>query len=308
MPSTPEAPPVDDREASDPTYDTLLRRRNLFGAIAAFFFVLVVISGVLDETTSVQVDRSFPVGAAPRLVLHDGVSGGLRGGIEVHVGASDRILVQGKVHGTWRVQYVLQQHGDDVVIDVQSRSLLGWLAFLGPARFTVTAPAATKLDIDTRAAAIDIQGIVGGGSVRTSNGMVRLDGDGGHPFKVSTSNGAITATGFDGSADFETTNGAITVQGGRGSFVLTTTNGAVVLDAELLSTGQHKATTTNGAVTVRLRGEPSLRIDAHTTNGAVVVNRSITVTNHQRNVFTGTIGAGTGELVLRTTNGQIVIE
>jgi len=298
----PDDPPID-----DPILESLARRRNVAAAFAVFFFLIIVVTGALDLTTAVTEDRTFTVGASPRLIVHDRVGGGLRGAIEVHAGADSRLRVEGEVHGTWRVRYRLEQRGDDVVIEVYPRPFLGWLNLLGPARFTVTAPAQTRLDIQSVSAPIEVQGIAGGGSVRTTNGGIHLDGAKGILSAVTT-NGAVIATGFDGSATLQTTNGAIDVHGGRGSFDVTTTNGAIVLDAELDSRGRHRAETTNGSVSVRLHGEPSLRVDARTTNGAVLAHRAVAIREQATNSLTGTIGAGEGTLSIHTTNGRIVIE
>src|SRR5574341_1126187 len=146
---TSDTPPIAERDEFDPTYATLIRRRNLFAVLAALCLAIIVGTGVLDVATTVHEDRSFPVGASPRLIVRDGVGGGLRGGIEVRAAGGDRIRVEGKVHGTWRVRYVLEQRGDDVVIEAYPRPLLGWLSLLGPARFVVTAPPQTRLDIES---------------------------------------------------------------------------------------------------------------------------------------------------------------
>jgi len=308
MPSaTSDPPPVVDPLDVDLTYETLVQRRNLFAAIAALLLIVIVVTGVLDVATTVDDDRSFIAGASPRLIVRDGVGGGLRGGIEVRAGDRDRVRVEGKVHGTWRVRYVLDQRGQDVVIEAHPRAFLGWLSLLGPARFTVTAPAETRLDIESRSAPIDVQRIAGGGSLRTTNGTIRLDGVKGH-LSAATTNGAITAAAFDGTATLHTTNGAIDVQASRGTFDVTTTNGAVMLDAELEPGARHRAEATNGCVTVRLRGAPNLRVDARTTNGAVVTSRPLTVRERTANALAGTIGSGEGELSVRTTNGKIAIE
>jgi putative adhesin len=292
---------------ADPTYEALIRRRNFFGVSAAALLGLAILTGILDATTGVNVDRSFAVGAAPHLIIHDGVSGGLRGNIEVRAGGTERVQVEGKVHGTWRVRYVLEQRGNDVVIDVRPRFLLGWLGFLGPARFVVTAPAGTSLDIDTSRGPITVQGIDGGGTLHTTDGTIRVDGGGG-TLSVTTTNGPITAVRFSGAARFQTTNGSIDVQGSSGRFDLTTTNGAIILDAALRDGVPHRAMTTNGAVSVRLRGEPNVRLDARTINGAVRVSRPIVATERTTHAVTGVLGTGDGELVVRTTNGGITIQ
>ena len=285
----PTAPPrISERRYADLANeeDVLIRRRNFFGAAAAFFLILMVVTMVLDALTTVNEDRSFHAGATPRVVIRDAVGRGLRGGLEVRAGGADRIRVEGKVHATWRVHYVLEQRGEDVVIEVEPRPLIGWLGLLGPARFVVTAPAATRLDIETSRAPIKIQGVTGGGVLRTTNGPVHLVGAGGQ-LTAATTNGPIAMDGFDGTAELRSTNGPIDVQGSRGTF-----------DVQ----------TTNGGIAVRLRGEPNLRIDAQSTNGPVTTRRPITDSHGNGHTLSGSIGPGDGELSLRATNGPITIE
>ncbi len=308
MPSVPsDTPPVADTRGADATYESFVRRRNLFAVIAGLFLAVMVITGVLDVMTTVYEDRSFSVDASPRLIVRDGVGGGLRGGIDVRAGDGGRMRVEGKVHGTWRVRYVIEQRGEDVLVEAYPRALLGWLSLLGPSHFTITAPAQTRLDIESVSAPIDIQRIAGGGALQTTNGNINLDNARGR-LSATTTNGSITAAGLDGTATLRTTNGAIDVRDSRGTFDVATVNGGIVLDAELEPGGHHRAETTNGRVSVRLRGEPNLRIDARAVNGAVTASRPIATGERASNALAGTIGAGEGQLVLRTTNGRIAIE
>jgi len=159
---------------ADPVYKSLIWRRNFFGALAAVFLFLSAVTAVLDFTTTVRVNRTFAVGPSPHLIVRYGVGGRLRGGITVHAGDDAHLHVEGKVHGTWRVRYVLEQRGDDVVIEAQPRPFLGWLSVLGPARFAITAPAQTRLDIDSSSAPIEVERIAGGGALRATNGTIRL--------------------------------------------------------------------------------------------------------------------------------------
>lgn len=293
------------RPARDPV-QTLRRRRNLFGGLALLFLAIIVGTAVLDEVTSVSEDSTFVVGPSPRLVIRDHVGGGLRGGIDVRAAAGERIHVEGEVHGTWRVRYAVEQLADGVGITVEPRPFLGWLSLLGPARFTITTPPGTRLDVESSSAPIEVHGVAGGGALRTTNGGMHLVDVRG-ALSAETVNGGIGAAGLDGPVELHTVNGSIVVERSRGSFVAKTTNGSITLDAEL-DQGRHSLETTNGAVTVRLRGEPSLRVGARTTNGAVVTGRPMSAAKHRPNELSGTIGGGAGELSIRTTNGAITID
>jgi hypothetical protein len=217
----------------DPAYGARLRRRrNLAAASAGVLLAMVVATGVLDAATTAHEDRTFTVGAAPRLVIRDGVGGGLRGGIVVHAGAPGVVHVEGKVHATWRVHYVLEQQGDQVLVEARPGAFLGWLSLLGPARFSVTAPPETRLDVESRSAPIDVQGIDGGGSLATTHGNVR----------------------------------------------------------------------------VRLGESPSLRLDVRTTDGTITASRPLTAAEQTPTALVATVGAGAGELRIRTTSGSITVE
>jgi len=217
----------------DPAQATRLRRRrNVAAASAGVLFAMVVATGVLDPVTTVHEDRTFTVGAAPRLVVRDGVGRRLRGGIAVRAGAPGVVHVEGKVHATWRVRYVLAQRGDEVLIEAQPRPFLGWLDFLGPARFTVTAPPETQLDVESRGAPIEVQGMVGGGALATTRGdvRVRLGESPSLRLDARTTDGTITAS-RPLTATEQTPTALVAVLGaGAGALRIRTTSGAITVE------------------------------------------------------------------------------
>jgi hypothetical protein len=284
----PDSAPADARPAADPTYVALRRRRNLFGALALFFLGVMIVTGLLDAATTVREDRSFTVGPSPRLVLRNDVSGGLRGGIEVRAGDADRLNVNGKVHATWRVRYVLEQRGDDVVIDVRRAH---------PRRARSARAGAVRGDRARRHAA----------RRRDAPRPDHRAGDRGRRHAALEERRDPPRRRRRPSHRHHHQR-RDRRRRSRGTFDLATTNGKIVLDAELEAGERHRVVTTNGEVRVRLRGEPSLRVDARTVNGAVVARRPIEARERAGNALAGTIGSGEGELSLRTTNGAVVIE
>ena len=53
----------------------------------------------------------------------------------------------------------------------------------------------------------------------------------------------------------------------------------------------------------------AMRVDASTTNGSVNTDLPVTTTEMRHHMLRGTVnGGGSGEMVLRTTNGSISIE
>jgi len=229
--STSDAPPATRR--LDPAYGARLRRhRNLAAASTGLLLAVAVLTGVLDAATTVHEDRTFTVGAGPHLVVRDGGGGGLRGGIAVHAGAPDVVHVEGKVHATWRVRYVLARRADEILIEARPRPFLGWLSLLGPARFTVTAPPDTRLDVESRSAPIEVQGLAGGGSLETTHGdvRVRLDGSPSLRLEARTIDGAITASRVLTVSE-RTPNALVaTMGGGAAELRIRTTSGAITIE------------------------------------------------------------------------------
>ena len=193
---------------------------------------MVVLTGVLDAATTRREDRTFTVGTSPRLVIRDGVGGGLRGGIVVNAGAPDVLHVEGKVHATWRVQYVLAQRANEVSIEARPRPFLGWLNLLGPARFTVTAPSDTRLDVESSSAPIEVRGIAGGGSLQTTHGdiRVRLDGSPSLRLEARTTGGAVTASRRLTVSEQTPHALVATMGGGAAELRIRTTSGAITIE------------------------------------------------------------------------------
>jgi hypothetical protein len=145
-------------------------------------------------------------------------------------------------------------------------------------------------------------------------------------FVARTSNGGITAEGMTADVDARSTNGNIRILGAR-TVSARTTNGSVNVRSERLSSvattnGRITAhvdsvdprapmslTTSNGTITLTLPGSASAAVDARTSNGRISSEIPLTIAGtSRRDRLTGRIGAGAGEIRLRTTNGGITLQ
>jgi Toastrack DUF4097 len=144
--------------------------------------------------------------------------------------------------------------------------------------------------------------------LQTSNGDLQIKGTSGD-IDGQTVNGGIEVRSVSGPVDVSTTNGNIRLASVGGEMHAETTNGDVA--AELMQVGQEvELTTTNGDVKVFLPGAAKAEIDASTTNGRVRVGYPIQREGGSTaRTLHGRIGGGGGPtLLLRTTNGNIVVD
>ena len=159
------------------------------------------------------------------------------------------------------------------------------------AAFTITAPAATAVSIQTTNGAITVSNTVG-------------------DIAASTTNGAITLSGTDGTASLATTNGALEVDVHRGGVEGKTTNGAVECDITTLGPAEDVILeTTNGTVTLWLPADVSAVVDATNTNARIFVLgfTSVVYDKLEEHHVRARIGSGASSVTITTTNGSITV-
>jgi len=157
--------------------------------------------------------------------------------------------------------------------------------------YYVQVPSRTGLHLATSNGEVHVRGIVGEVAAKTQNGSIDVMSVAG-PVRVSTTNGSIRVLGVDGSAKAVTTNGTVTAE------LRSVTGGGPV-----------ELSTTNGDVMLMLPSDIKATLDASTTNGRVSVGYPVERGEGSRGYRSvqGTIAGGGTPLVLRTTNGNIVI-
>ena len=157
--------------------------------------------------------------------------------------------------------------------------------------YYVQVPAQTDLTLETSNGDLQVKGTSGDIDGQTVNGGVEVRSVSG-PVEVSTTNGNIRLASVSGSARAETTNGEVAAE-------LTRVGGS----------GRIELTTTNGDVNVILPDPVRATLDAMTTNGRVRVGYPIErESGSTARTLRGRIGGGGVTFVLRTTNGNIVVD
>jgi hypothetical protein len=157
--------------------------------------------------------------------------------------------------------------------------------------YYVQVPVATDLVLETSNGDLQIKGTSGDLDGQTVNGGIEVRSVSG-PVEVSTTNGNIRLASVSSTTHAETTNGEVAAE-------LTQVGGA----------GQVELSTTNGDVKVFLPAGVKVSLDATTTNGRVRVGYPIErESGSTARTLRGRIGGGGVTFLLRTTNGNIVVD
>jgi len=300
------------------------------GTLIALGIVLVVLAAVAflggagaEGQVVQQVTRSFVLEPGQALTVV-----GRNGPItyEVWNGEAVRIEATAEAPGLARALWRLVGGGDVVHFSqdasgVEARadartSLLGWADF--KVRFHILVPRewAGEVRLTSANAHITATGLAGEAVLRTSNGPIAVQGMVG-TLEARTSNGSISLADVYGSVTAVASNGAVTIAGGHlaGNGRVQTSNAPIELRAGLAPDASYDVTTTNGAVRALLP-DPDVAVELTAMNGqissaadmVVAARERERVAGRERERLAGRIGAGTAQLRIRTSNGEIALE
>lgn len=142
------------------------------------------------------------------------------------------------------------------------------------------------------------------GRVRTRNGSVEVTDVGGDP-EIRSSNGRVTAQNVDGTVSLSTSNGRVTARNVAGLAGASTSNGAIDVDVPSID-GSVTIETSNGAIDAAIASDLDATVSASTTNGSVDIHDlDLSSVGTGRTDVEGTLGEGTHDLSIETTNGSI---
>lgn len=285
--------------ASKILHRSLFSFGSLVGATVAIVLLLSATVGCTPGPTETRED-SFTVAGYARLVVKSE-----NGNIVVNAGAGNEVLIKATLTDAPRVKYELSQVGDSVIVDVKT-SRQWWISTGAGVDITITTPSHTDVELESSNGFIELQGLKGSGSLRTSNGKVILDtvqGD----FDVRTSNGRIEVSSMSGDGIFKTSNSKVDLRDVDGEYNVETSNSPIFFSGNMTAGGSNTLITSNGAVTVELTGTPSVVLDAETSNGEVTSELPILATITREERLVDKIGNGEAELYIRTSNSNVTI-
>jgi hypothetical protein len=158
--------------------------------------------------------------------------------------------------------------------------------------YTVTAPRAANVSVDTR------------------NGRIRIDGVGGR-VAVESTNGSIDLYDVPGETVARSTNGRIAIKESGGNVSARTTNGSIniALQRDVASIDKIHARSVNGSVSVAVPAGAGFDFHGRTVHGSVGCDFDLADARaRSKKELEGRAGAGGPRVELQTTNGSLKLE
>ena len=264
------------------------RRSPWLGCLIVFIIILFLCSGLVVVGTVLgfglgiggslrnsvtEPTHTFAVGESPALTLTSNA-----GSVTVNSGNTNRIVVQAKKYASFggnlnNVQINYSQSGNTVNVTAQSSGTFNFFNATS-VDFTITAPPATDLQINTNAGSVKVNGISGKMSLVSNAGSI-----------------GVTQASLTGSSTFKTNAGSINFNGAIGT------------------TGTYDFETNAGSIDMTLTGTPSFHLNASTDVGSINTNFPVTVNRSTAGAtMNGDVGtAPQATLTLKTNAGSITL-
>lgn len=173
--------------------------------------------------------------------------------------------------------------------------------------FTVRVPSGLRLRAGSGNGDVSV---TGGTEVvaRSGNGQVDVS-SAASQVRASSGNGRVTVQGAKGPVEATTGNGDVRVSTALGPVTASSGNGDIDVDIEAISGAPDMAFSTgNGRITVAVPASFGAQLETHTGHGEVSIDFPLTTQGTiRRSSLRGTIGAGGGQLVMRSGNGDLVV-
>jgi len=243
---------------------------------------LFATSSAYAARATVSSQQDFKVGAHPTIIVDS--SGG---SVELAAGAAGSVHVDVQRQAdsedqARKLEVQLKQEGNTIRISYKHKSF-GWHDS-GSVRFSITAPADAKLDVDTGGGSVGARGFSGG-------------------IKVETGGGTIDIDSASGAVDLRSGGGGIEVRHMNGSVEVSTGSGSVRVEGTL--SGKNRIETGGGSIHVAIPEASKLAVDASTGGGSAHNDFGLASERHSGS-FHGTIGDGSGgSLEIHTGGGSI---
>jgi len=175
----------------------------------------------------------------------------------------------------------------------------------GSANLCVKVPRQMQVAVSAANGRIDVEGIRGLVSARSSNGSANVTdvvGD----VEVATSNAKVTCKGIRGKLTARSSNGKIEIGRHRGSVDASTSNGLIRAGVEEVGKEGVALATSNGRIVLELPEDVDVDVDMRVDNGIIRNDRAFDQTSRDSNGrLVGRLGHGGVLVKLRTSNGSI---
>ncbi len=207
-----------------------------------------------------------------------------------------------------QIEVKLEPSGRGLVVVIQKPVMIHNAGY--GVSLAVTAPTQTSLELVTSDGSVDITDIQGTIVATTSDGSIRvidIQGD----VKLKTSDGSIRVAEMRGdSLEVRTSDGGIRCEDiVVARLIGHTSDGSVhvACAAGAPQAPEMAVTTSDGSITLVAPPDLSAVIDASTSDGSIRTSLPVTIEGRVGKSLHGTIGAGEGQITLRTSDGSITI-
>ena len=227
----------------------------------------------------------------------------------------DRVRIRSSGDGleAWADMRILVPQGQEIAVywgvgEATIRNVNGQLLFDGSATHVTASGTRGPLSVDVGSGRVEVTSAEGDVDVDTGSGNVEINGVNGDNLRVDTGSGRVTANGVNvttldidtgsGRIDIDrTTARDITLDTGSGSISVIATENARDIQID----------TGSGSVTVGLPSSFGAEVELDTGSGGIDMDLPLTVRRWSRDHVTGTLGDGSGRLVVETGSGSIRI-
>jgi hypothetical protein len=243
-----------------------------------------------------RIERTFEVGRAPDLKIDN-----FAGRVTVHAGegSSIRVIAVKKGPGSGdRIQVTMEEREGGLLIKTEKPRGLSSASV----DLDITAPPGTRLDLDTGAGSVSVEGIQGGAGVHTGSGSITaLDLAG--RVKLDSGSGSVTMEGVRGEIDAHTGAGSMEARGAAGRVSLDSGSGSIAYQGA--PAGDCRFETGSGSITLELPADLSMEVQLDTGSGTIDAGFDVVGTVSRKEVE-GVVGDGSqGSIRAHTGAGSI---
>jgi hypothetical protein len=281
-------------------------------------FVGDFVGDVGGDSYSETVEERFTFKETPRLRVRN-VSGettvtaaGAPG--EIRVVARKRVSASSEDRAKRLLKNLevrMEKHGDELLVEPhlyeQER---GWIDLFRGKRFRVdfdiTVPKECAVDAQTVSGDLSVEGVRGPVEIQSVSGDVRLDDVQG-PMRLKSVSGDVDCRRYVGHLEGNTVSGDVTIAAARlRSTQLHTVSGDVEIEGQLDPRKEHRFKSISGDVELAL-AEPDATIEYRTASGDVECELPARVVRRGRKEYSVVIGAGRGQITVKTVSGDLTV-
>jgi DUF4097 and DUF4098 domain-containing protein YvlB len=244
---------------------------------------------------------SFTVGESPRLEADVDLSR-----LAIRAGSAGEVRIETTLRHKRQTSYQVSQSGDTIQLSVRMEEGFSTISSQAPVEITISVPPNADLELRSSSGYLYVGNVSGRIKLTSSTGGLQVS-DGQGAFELETQTGSIVCRRAEGTFQIRTSIGNVDLSDASGTWDVATETGSVLFEGELAAGQLHRFVSSEGDIDLHLLGSPDLSVDASSQTGTVRCLMNMTTSVSGRNLCRGVVGAGAGELQVRTSTGAITI-